>query len=447
MKKKNNNNPLSFTVIDVDSETKEPIFREISHEEYEERVESGANNSPYITVSEENVESVGKQIVMNKVFGIDERDAVSKRQKFFKTLATISFFVLVIGVLCWTAYKDFFSSDKQLPPKKYLKEIFSDRWYFIFFTVFSVFLCYFFKGLKLSLISKKIRGKGEFGVCMATGLLGLYYNYATPFAMGGQPFEIYYLTKHGFTGGEATSATLSTFILHQIAFVVCGVVSVIMFASNALKIPDLMISAIPTVISAVAIFGLCLAASVPFFTILFSFNPKIGAKIVDFVFFIGGKLKIVKSPEKSREKTVNSIVSNANCLKRLSRMPVLFTAETVLSFAEQLANCSIAYFTLKFFGFNWNAQSGIAEWLQVVQLCFILYAAISFIPTPGNSGAADLSFYLLFDTGLGISADIAYGGLAFPAMLVWRFFSFYIYIIIGFIFTAIDKKRKKKIKT
>lgn len=32
MKKKNNNKPLSFTVIDVDSETKEPVLREISHE-------------------------------------------------------------------------------------------------------------------------------------------------------------------------------------------------------------------------------------------------------------------------------------------------------------------------------------------------------------------------------------------------------------------------------
>lgn len=445
--KKKTNKPLSFTFIDVDNETKEPVIREITHEEYEQRVETGVNQSPYITVSEENAESVGKQIVMNKVFGIDERDAVSKRQKFFKRLLTVLFFVLVVGVLCWTAYKDFFSSEKQLPPKEYLAEIFSDRWYFIFLTVFSVFLCYFFKGIKLSVISKKIRGKYDFGVCMATGLLGLYYNYATPFAMGGQPFEIYYLSKHGFTGGEATSATLSTFILHQIAFVVCGAASIIMLASNTLKIPDDMMSAIPTVISAVAIFGLCLAASVPFFTILFSFNPKIGSKIVDFVFFLGGKLRIVKTPEESRQKTVNSIVSNANCLKRLSKMPALFTAETLLSFAEQLANCSIAYFTLKFFGFNWNAQNGIMEWLQVVQLCFILYSAISFIPTPGNSGAADLSFYLLFDTGLGISATSTYGGLAFPAMLVWRFFSFYVYIIIGFAFTAIDKKRKNKLKT
>ncbi len=445
--KKKTNKPLSFTVIDVDNETKEPVLREITHEEYERRVETDVNQSPYTTVSEENAESVGKQIVMNKVFGIDEREAVTKRQKFFKRLLTVLFFVLVLGVLCWTAYKDFFSSEKKLPPKEYLAEIFSNRWYFIFLTVFSVFLCYLFKGIKLSVISKKIRGKYDFGVCMATGLLGLYYNYATPFAMGGQPFEIYYLSKHGFTGSEATSATLSTFILHQIAFVVCGAASIIMLVSNTLKIPDGMMSAIPTVISAVALFGLCLAASVPFFTILFSFNPRICSKIVDFVFFLGGKLKIVKSPEESRQKTVNGIVSNANCLKRLSKMPVLFTAETLLSFAEQLANCSIAYFTLKFFGFNWNAQNGIMEWLQVVQLCFILYSAISFIPTPGNSGAADLSFYLLFDTGLGISASSAYGGLAFPAMLVWRFFSFYVYIIIGFVFTAIDKKRKNKLKT
>ncbi len=115
-----------------------------------------------------------------------------------------------------------------------------------------------------------------------------------------------------------------------------------------------------------------------------------------------------------------------------------------MSFGEQLSLCSIAYFTLKFFGFDWSSRTGFTEWLQVVQLCFILYAAISFIPTPGNSGAADLSFYLLFDTGLGLSGTNVYGGLAFPAMIVWRFLSFYSFIIIGFIHTAIARKRKQK---
>lgn len=445
MKKNKKNQSVGFTVIEVDENTSEPKIVELSEREYDERI---SGDSPVrehaISISDENEKSVGKQIVMNKVFGFDDKDAVTKRQKFFKRLMTWLFIVIVAGVLAWTAYNDFFSEKKQLPPREYWAEIFSTRWYYIILAILSLALCYALKATKHSLISFSLTGKWRYGVCLGTSVIGLYYNYVTPLAVGGQPFEIYNLTKNGYSGGEASSMTISAFILHQIAFVICGFVSLGLFIGNALDIPENMVAAIPRIISIIATVGLLLAFSVPLFVILFSFNSKVGEKLVTFVFFLGKKLKIVKNPAASKTKTLKSLTTNANCLKKLATNPVVFALDFLMSFGEQLALCSIAYFTLKFFGFDWSSRTGFTEWLQVVQLCFILYAAISFIPTPGNSGAADLSFYLLFDTGLGLSGTNVYGGLAFPAMIVWRFLSFYSFIIIGFIYTAIARKRKQK---
>ena len=446
MKKNKKNQSVGFSVIEVDENTSEPKIVELSAREYDERL---SGNSPVrehaISISDENEKSVGKQIVMNKVFGFDDKDAVTRRQKFFKRLMTWLFIVIVAGVLAWTAYNDFFSEKKQLPPKEYWAEIFSTRWYYILLAILSLALCYALKATKHSLISYSLTGKWRYGVCLGTSVIGLYYNYVTPLAVGGQPFEIYNLTKHGYSGGQASSMTISAFILHQIAFVICGFVSLGLFIGNALDIPENMVSAIPKIISIIATVGLLLAFSVPLFVILFSFNSKIGEKLVSFVFFLGKKLKLVKNPAASKAKTLKNLTTNANCLKKLATNPVVFALDFLMSFGEQLSLCSIAYFTLKFFGFDWSSRTGFTEWLQVVQLCFILYAAISFIPTPGNSGAADLSFYLLFDTGLGLSGTNVYGGLAFPAMIVWRFLSFYSFIIIGFIYTTIARKRKQKI--
>lgn len=445
MKKNKKNQSVGFTVIEVDENTSEPKIVELSEREYDERI---SGDSPVrehaISISDENEKSVGKQIVMNKVFGFDDKDAVTKRQKFFKRLMTWLFIVIVAGVLAWTAYNDFFSEKKQLPPREYWAEIFSTRWYYIILAILSLALCYALKATKHSLISFSLTGKWRYGVCLGTSVIGLYYNYVTPLAVGGQPFEIYNLTKNGYSGGEASSMTISAFILHQIAFVICGFVSLGLFIGNALDIPENMVAAIPRIISIVATVGLLLAFSVPLFVILFSFNSKVGEKLVTFVFFLGKKLKIVKNPAASKTKTLKNLTTNANCLKKLATNPVVFALDFLMSFGEHLSLCSIAYFTLKFFGFDWSSRTGFTEWLQVVQLCFILYAAISFIPTPGNSGAADLSFYLLFDTGLGLSGTNVYGGLAFPAMIVWRFLSFYSFIIIGFIYTAIARKRKQK---
>ena len=80
---------------------------------------------------------------------------------------------------------------------------------------------------------------------------------------------------------------------------------------------------------------------------------------------------------------------------------------------------------------------GLAGYVQISQLFLMLLLAISFIPTPGNSGAADLSFYMLFAIGLPV-------GFAFPAMVVWRILSFYSYIIIRYVFATTKKRSDTK---
>ena len=87
--------------------------------------------------------------------------------------------------------------------------------------------------------------------------------------------------------------------------------------------------------------------------------------------------------------------------------------------------------------FNIENFNSVKGWLQICQLGAMLLLSVSFIPTPGNSGAADLSFYVLFAVGLP-------AGFAFPAMVVWRLISFYSYIIIGFIFATLKKRSDLK---
>jgi hypothetical protein len=124
-------------------------------------------------------------------------------------------------------------------------------------------------------------------------------------------------------------------------------------------------------------------------------------------------------------------------LKKIATNPLTLISCFIISALETIALSSIAFFTLKFFGLSIPGETFMSEWVQVVLICLILYNAISFIPTPGNSGAADLSFYALFQKNLMV-------GLAFPAMVSWRILSFYAFIVVGFIYNAIDKKLTAK---
>ena len=284
---------------------------------------------------------------------------------------------------------------------------------------------------------KSLTKKFHFKTSFETAIIGSYYNNVTPLAVGGQPFEIYHLSKHGVHGGVASSIPIATFMLNQFAFVILGIISIVLFRTNYLEIPLNIYALWPTTFSTLAIIGLACCFVMPFLVMLFSLMPKIGAKLVHFVMWIGGKLRIVKSPKETTIKTVKNVIHNATCLKKICANPLVFISSFLISFLEHFASTSIAFFVLKAFGYEIADVSLTKEWLQVMQICIILFASVTFIPTPGNSGAADLSFFLLFEVGL-------YAGFAFPAMVVWRIFCFYSYIIIGFVFATLKKRADLK---
>ena len=65
-------------------------------------------------------------------------------------------------------------------------------------------------------------------------------------------------------------------------------------------------------------------------------------------------------------------------------------------------------------------------WFEVTRITFFIYCATTFIPTPGNSGAMDGTFYGLFRSVLYTVA-----GASFTCMMIWRVYSFYIYLLLG----------------
>ena len=428
--------------IEVDSKTSEPKIVGIE-EEYD--LNAVAEEAIQQTEAEKNNQSsIGKQLVMTRILGLQQYDkSVDKRQKVFKRIISVVFILFVVGVLAFTFYKDFFAPDTNKKAVSSIVDVldnFAETWYYLIFAVVALALAIILKGLKLSVICKSQTNKWHFKTCLETGIIGHYYNNVTPLAVGGQPFEIYHLSKHGVHGGVAASMPIIAFFFSQFAFVALGITALVFFNGNVLNVQPEFITQIPAVFNVLAIIGLIGCISMPALVMLFSLLPRIGATIVKWFTRLGGKLKIIKDPKKTEYKTLKTVVHNSVCIKRFAKNPVALLSTIIISIGETFAQCSIAYFTLKLFGYDNPDARGILEWLQILQLTIILYASISFIPTPGNSGAADLSFYLLFAVG------VQFAGLAFPAMVLWRILSFYSYIIIGFIFTTVSHKKDRLAK-
>lgn len=433
--------PPTINRIDVDEKTSEPIIVEVSKKELlaQEKKEKKQENTAYNKydfVERKTDKSIGEQLKMSRLFQNAGDEKYNKRQRTFKYVSSAIFILFVLLVLAFTAYQDFFNASEQREPFSWSSflDIISKSWIYLVFAIVSLALCFLFKGLKLSILCKSMTDKFHFKTCFETGIIGHYYNNVTPLAVGGQPFEIYHLSKHGIHGGVATSLPIATFFLNQLAFALLALFSLSLMTFSELY------PIFPSVLKILAIIGLFCCMVMPTLVIIFSLKPRVGGGIVKWIINLGAKMKIVKRPELTTYKTMKTVVHNAKCIKKMTTRPLAFLLSFLFSFFEHLASASIAFFSLKFFGFD-LPSIGILEWLFIIQAYFILTASITFIPTPGNSGAADLSFFALFKQGLA-------AGLAFPAMILWRGLGFYSYIIIGFMFATLKKKsdNRKKLK-
>jgi hypothetical protein len=64
------------------------------------------------------------------------------------------------------------------------------------------------------------------------------------------------------------------------------------------------------------------------------------------------------------------------------------------------------------------------RWYQLMAVSFLLFVSASYTPLPGASGAQEGGFLIFF-------AGVFTKGTIGLALLVWRFFSYYLFLLIG----------------
>ncbi len=363
-----------------------------------------------------------------------EENTNPKKKRVRKILLTLLLVVIIAAVIIYTAVKDF--SGENVDIGNVFRQI-RDNWYYLFVLLGLFSLTILAETFKFFLMIRKTTGKYMFGTAFSNAALGKFYDYVTPFGSGGQPFQIYYLSKNGVPGGPAGAIPIGSMFLSQFTFFVCAVVSFIVGVDA---------DVVPIYIQILAYFGAICYISVSLFLVVFSFFPKAGYKVIAWGVKILTKMRICKNPDKWIEKGNTAIDNNKKNMAIIFKSKRILIVGTLLSFVFNLAQCSMPYFTLLLFSDALKAANLVPSWqlwFEVTRITFFIYCAITIVPTPGNSGAADGTFYGLF-------SSILTAGTCFTGMMIWRMYSFYSYIILGVlvtivlkVVTAVRAKRKK----
>ncbi len=347
----------------------------------------------------------------------------TKKSKKRKILLTILFVFINIAVIAITAFSEFGNSENASK----LSEVKMNFWFLIpailaFIIAIALEIYKYVMMMKRTSDVYKHDTKNAWRHARNTVLIGRYYDNVTPAAVGGQPFQIYYMNKNaGLTSGLATTIPIIGMISGQIAFLIIAI-PCFLFGS--------MTTTNATLIAA-ACFGLLVYAFWPIMVLIATFMPKTTAEIITLGVRFLAKLHIIKNRNEAIKKAEHGVHEYARCVKLILKTKGLFFKTIAISVVFHILVCSIPFFVLTAFG-------GSIDFLP----CFISVAAVTsavyFVPTPGNAGAAEGTFYVVFSA---LSS-----GYIFWAMFVWRFFAYYSYIIMGGITYLIMGIENRKIK-
>ena len=269
-------------------------------------------------------------------------------------------------------------------------------------------------------------------ISFKTAMLGKYYDNITPLGAGGQPFQMVYLNKNDVPIGVATSLPLIKYFTW--VFVNVPLCILLMIINNH-ALDSLSIEA-ATTMRVAAWLGVALTAIVPIFVIFFTALPKFGEKVVGGLLTLGskirfGKHRLVKDYDKSYAKAVKTVADFKSSMAYVSRRFLYVLVCVLLMIVSIWISNTIPYFVL--LAVAKDIQPSWQLYYDIVTLCVISNLAASFIPTPGASGAAEGSFYIVFQGVNNLTA-----GLLFWVVLIWRILTYYLFLLIGLVMVAYD---------
>ncbi len=344
------------------------------------------------------------------------RDMKLRKRANVKMIRNLVFFLLIIIFTFWYIFKD-----QDL--NELIDVIKNSNKIFLFIGFIIMFLSYLIEAINIRsvLISLNEKNVSLFSTFKYTSI-GAFFSAITPGSTGGQPIEVYYMTKDNIKPTNGTVALLIELCGFQISTLCLSIIGVCINSS-------LLAGGITWLYVIGIVINICALS----FLLLGLFSTTMTKKFINLIIKIMKKAK-VKNFEIKKQKLEDGLINYANSSKYIKDNKKVFIMGVLRVFMQMILCHSVPYFIYLSFGMK------EMSFFEIFARQAILYTTVKGLPIPGAVGASETLFMKLFSDVFGKSM---LGG----AMLLYRFVSFYLYVIIFMIIVMINATKEKNINS
>lgn len=277
-----------------------------------------------------------------------------------------------------------------------------------------------FSSIAMKLITNKFNKKINLKEIFRINVITQFFNGITPSSSGGQPYQIYALKKLGLTIADGTNISIQTFVCYQFALVLLGFIALLFNKVFNLFVPVKLLKLL-------VVLGFIVNILVAFFLFIITITKKTNKKVINKLIKWGSKLKIIKNKEEISKKMNNSVEQFQRGTYLLLKDKKLLLVAVLCQFIGLICLYSIPLALLlgmDYYQFNLG--------LSIIVTAYVMVAG-SFVPLPGGTGGLEYAFLTFFGNFIG-------GSIVTALMLLWRFITYYLGVIVGGIMLNIGKK-------
>lgn len=288
---------------------------------------------------------------------------------------------------------------------------------------FILFLCYmFFKSIVMWLMARYFTKSFRFRHSLKLNLETNFFHAITPFASGGQPYEIYSLRKHGMKVVDSTNVSIECFITYQISLVTLGLIAIISNRIFNLYPSDHLLAKLVTI-------GFIMNLLVIVGLFVLTFASRLSNFLLNLIIKILAKLKIIKDKEKVMTKFSRYLSEFHSGAKILLSNKKRFIVCILIQFMSLVCLYLIPFVLII------GAHITYVNPLVVIVTSAYVMLIGAFVPIPGGTGGLEYGFVAFF-------SNFITGSAVNAIMLVWRFITYYFGMILGAILLSIKGREK-----
>ena len=323
-----------------------------------------------------------------------------------KIIINISLLIILIIITFLLIFKDYdFMNTINIMLKANIK--------YIILAILSMLTYLLLESINVRLTLKSLGNKISLPKIYKCTFIEFFFSGITPGGSGGQPMEIYYMTKEGIPGTSSALALLLELCSFHIVTIVLGLISL---AMNY----NLILGGFVWIF----IIGFTLKTIVLVIMLICLFSKKASNILLRFIISVLRFFKYSKIDE-ATTKLIVTLDTYSNGAKFIKANMTIFLRSLCLVTLKMITYFSITYFVYQSFGLN------TYNYIDIISIQALLLVTVSSIPLPGTVGISETVF-------LNLNEKIFTMEYLPSGLLLSRGINFYLFMFISLIIVIIN---------